>query len=102
MPEYTGNYIVFPTASACADAWSLSGNKAREYWKLRQQAFKLAYWPEGSSGPEADLDWDWIKGYERLRIGELRIDEPINSKENIRIIFFKANLKIADEPLCRI
>lgn len=100
-PDYIGNYIVFPTASACSDAWSLCGG-AREYWKLRQHAFKLVYWPGGGSVVEADLDWDWIKGYERLKIGELRIDEPINSKENVHVIFFKANLKIDGEPLSRI
>jgi hypothetical protein len=102
MPKYVGNYRVVPTASACSDAWSLCGDRKREYWKLREHAFKLVYWPDGESEVQADLDWDWIKGYERLRIGELRIDEPINGKENIRVIFFKANQKIDGEPLCRI
>lgn len=100
-PEYVGNYIVYPTASACSDAWALSGG-AREYWKLRQHAFKLVYWPDGGREAEADIDWDWIKGFERLRIGELRIDEPINGRGNVRVIFFKANQRIENEPLCRI
>lgn len=102
MPELVGNYLVIPTASACAEAWSLCGHRAREYWKLRQHAFKLVYWPDGAAEAQTDLDWDWIKGFERLRIGEQRIDEPIAAKENIRVIFFKANRKLGDEPLCRI
>lgn len=103
MTEYVGSYIVVPTAAAArAQAWRLCDNKARELWKLRRQAFKLAYWPDGDLPAATDLDWDWIKGLEKLRIGELRIDEPINAHENVRVIFFKANRTLDGEALCRI
>jgi hypothetical protein len=100
--EWVGSYVVFPTATARHQAWSLCSNKAKELWKLRSHAFKLAYWPDGLSESQTDMDWDWISGYEKLRIGELRIDEPINGKDNIRIIFFKANTILDGEPFPRI
>lgn len=99
--DYVGSFVVYPIATARTQAWELCDDKAKELWKLRKHAFNLAYFPDGGvSG--ADLDWDWITGFERLRIGELRIDEKINGRENIRIIFFKANLKLGHEPFPRI
>ena len=76
----------------------------REYQLLRRHALKLAHWPTGSDDGEAsaDLDWDWIKSLERKRVGELRIDEPINRHENVRVIFFKANVRLPGEPMNRI
>jgi hypothetical protein len=97
-----GSYLVFPTFTARREAWELCDDKAREWWKLRNHAFKLVYWPDGDSEPETDLDWDWIRGLDGLRIGELRIDEPINEKRNIRVIFFKANELLHGESLQRI
>jgi len=92
--DLTGNYFVQPTAPALAQVQRICKGKAREYWKLRNHAFKLVWWPDN-----ADLDWDWIKGFERLRIGELRIDEAINQQVNLRIIFFKANEKRPSDEL---
>jgi hypothetical protein len=102
--KLVGNYFVKPTATACVRAWHLCGNHMREYQKLRRHAFKLAYWPDGSTGDagSADLDWDWIKGLEKLRIGELRIDEKINGHDNVRVIFFKANKVMDGDKLLRI
>jgi hypothetical protein len=97
-----GSYIVFPTFGARDQAWNLCDNKARELWKLRKHAFKLVWWPQADTEPETDIDWCWIKGFERLRIGELRIDEPINGKNNVRVVFFKANEILASEPTPRI
>ena len=78
--ELVGKYFVKPTGPAVVNAWKLCKYRAGEYWKLRRHAFNLAYWPEG-----ADLDWEWIRGFENLKIGELRIDEPINDIENIQL-----------------
>ena len=97
-----GRHIVFPTWTARESAWELCDYKARPWWKLRKHAYKLAYWPDADAEPETDLDWGWIKGFERLRIGEMRIDETINGRRNIRVIFFKCNVVCGSEPLPRI
>jgi len=99
-----GSYHVFPTATAITRAWKLCGGKMREYQLLRRYGLKLANWPTGQDDRNsgADIDWDWIKSLERKRIGELRIDEPINGHDNVRVIFFKANLVIPDDSLPRI
>jgi hypothetical protein len=65
-------------------------------------AQKLIWFPGQSGVIEADIDWDWISGLERLQIGEMRIDEQINGQNNIRLIFFKADQSIHGETLPRI
>lgn len=104
MASLLGSYYVYPTATAITRAWKMCAGKMREYQILRRHGLKLAYWPSGSDqgAAGADIDWDWIKSLERKRVGELRIDEQINSHENVRIIFFKANEMIAGDPLRRI
>jgi len=97
-----GGHIVFPTSNAREKAWSLCDGKARDMWKLRKHAFNLVYWPEGDAEQETDVDWEWIEGLQKFRIGELRIDERINAKSNIRIIFWKANQRLIGEPVPRI
>lgn len=99
-----GAYFVCPTGTAITRAWKMSNGSVREYQKLRRHALKLAYWPSGSEDGQrgADLDWDWIKTLESKRIGELRIDEEVAGHENIRIIFFKSNKRIGDDPMTRI
>lgn len=101
-----GNYFVKPTKMAKKRAWELCDGKIREFQKLKRLCVKLRWWPEsvGRHGDErgeygADLDWDWIKGLGDLRVGELRIDEPINSHENIRVIFFKSDIVRSGDPL---
>lgn len=96
MSGLFGDYFVVPTATAIVRAWELAGDHVRHYQVLRRHALKLAYWP--ASAPSAiDLDWDWVKGLDR--VGELRIDEPIAGHRNVRVIFFKANLVLANDPI---
>jgi hypothetical protein len=99
-----GNYHVFPTAAAITRAWKLCGGKMREYQLLRRHALKLAYWPTGRDDGDSatDINWDWIKSLEKKRIGELRIDELINGQDNVRVIFFKANLVLEGSEIARI
>lgn len=98
---FTGNYFVAPTTQALTAAKRLMQAKAPEFFRLRRQALKLRWWP-GSDGEVsgADLDWDWIE--EGTPIGELRIDEIINGHDNLRVIFFKANIPTALESFLRI
>jgi|GEM_PF-1844452 len=94
-----GRYFVVPTPTALTRAWNLAQGQMRHFQCLRRHALKLAFWPAAESDlPDADLDWDWIEGEKRNRIGELRIDERIAGYENIRVIFFKANKPIDDDP----
>ena len=88
-----GTYYVVPTASAMVRGWDLCRGAARDYYILRRLALGLAFFPR-----DADLDWEWIRGAEHLRLGELRIPEVIAGNNNLRIIFFKANLAISDDP----
>lgn len=100
-----GNYWVSPTPTVIRRGWDLCDGKARGYQLLRRHGMKLAHWPkmdDGSAGAGADIDWDWIKTLERFRIGELRIDEVINGFDNLRVIFFKANIPLPDEKVNRI
>ena len=97
-----GDYFVFPTMTALSRAGKLTNNKAKEFYKLRKLTLKLMWWPSSNSEGKSDIDWDWIKTLENRRIGELRIDEEINSQDNIRVIFFKANQPLPGEPMSRI
>lgn len=92
-----GAYYVKPTATAIVRAYKLCGDSVRDVMKIRQHALKLAFWPN-----EADLDWEWIQALKNKRIGELRIDEAIAGNNNLRVIFFKANKPLPNEPLPRI
>jgi hypothetical protein len=89
-----GEYYVVPTGSAIAQAETLSKGAMRPYNILRRHALKLALWPDG-----ADADWDWIKSLEALHIGELRIDEDIAGNNNVRVIFFKADKALPEDPI---
>lgn len=99
-----GHYYVVPTSSAIHRAWGLCQGRMREYQLLRRHGLKLMWWPSGNDDgvQAADIDWDWIKGLEKKRVGELRIDESINGHVNLRVIFFKANVRVDAEPLDRI
>jgi len=77
--------------------------KQRDNQLLRRHVLKLSHWPSGHDGEAgADLDWDWIRSLEGKRVGELRIDETIGGLNNIRVIFFKANIPLPDENMNRI
>jgi hypothetical protein len=69
----------------------------RDYQRIRRHALKLAFWPD-----HADLNWDWVVSLKSKRVGELRIDETIAGCDNLRVIFFKANKRLPNEPLPRI
>ena len=45
-----------------------------------------------------DLDWDWIRALPDLNVGELRVDDRIGGFDNIRVIFFKADIVDKDHP----
>jgi len=89
-----GDYYVVPTSGALAQAWALCQKSARSYHILRRHTLKLAFWPDGS-----DANWDWIKTLEQQKIGELRIDDEIAGNNNIRIIFFRANIALKGDPV---
>lgn len=91
-----GSYYVTPTGAALAAAWKLCNGSMREYQKLRQHALKLAFFPNGCG------DWDWIQSLHGKGVGEVRIEERIAGKTNVRIIFFKTSTILAGEPLPRI
>lgn len=95
VSELFGDFYVTPTSAAVSRAWKLCGGSVREYQKLRRHALKLAHFPNCG-------DWDWIKTLPGKRVAELRIDEEIAGKSNIRVIFFKTNTKLKNEPLPRI
>lgn len=68
----------------------------RDRMILRRHVLKLAYWPES-----LDLEWEWIKAVRELQIGELRIDEVIGGRDNLRVIFFcgGGDFMIANRPV---
>lgn len=103
MSRVLGTYWITPTPTAIRRAWKLCGDSPREYQLLRRHTLKLAFWP-GSDDPadHVDIDWDWIRGRERIRLGELRIDEQINGHDNVRVVFFKANVIRPSETMPRI
>jgi hypothetical protein len=67
--------------------------------ELRGHALKLRYWPlkhpTDASGKLLDLNWDWIKALKGTDIGELRIDDTIGGFNNLRVIFFVGDRKVA-------
>lgn len=99
-----GRYYVTPTGTAVHKAWKLFDKKAGPYYELRQHGLKLAHFPDGKTDRlVVDLDWDWIDGTgDGHGIGELRIDDKIGGHENLRMIFYVADKKLAGEPLPRI
>src|SRR5438046_686312 len=66
--------------------------RARDYFELRRHALKLRFWPATQatdpSGRVVVLDWSFIRAPPGLDLGELRIDDEIGGRRNIRIIFF--------------
>ena len=65
--------------------------KASDCMELRSQVLKLRYWPEKNptddSGRLLDLNWSWVKSLKGSQIGELRIDDAIGGRDNLRVIF---------------
>ncbi len=43
-----------------------------------------------------DLDWEWVKGISSNDVGELRIDEVIAGRDNLRIIFYVGDMVPGD------
>ncbi len=43
-----------------------------------------------------DLDWSWIAALRGKRVGELRINDTIGGRDNLRVIFFDPSIR---EPL---
>jgi hypothetical protein len=97
-----GRYYVKPTFSAMKDAERLFP-KYGDYQEARRHALKLAHWPGGeSSGQVMDLDWEWIKGMAAPKAAELRISDTIGGHNNLRIIFYVADVALSNDPLPRI
>lgn len=105
--QWFGSYRVVRTATSIKRASSLFPRE-RDNQLLRRHVLKLAFWPSGLDDDDddgeagADLDWDWITSLEKKRVGELRIDETIGGFNNLRVIFFKANICLPSEDMNRI
>jgi len=100
-----GDYWVTPTATALTRAWKLVRGSVRDYQVIRRHALKLAHWPGGNdrdARQSTDLDWDWVRGLENEHIGEVRIDEIVAGHDNLRLIFYKADSRLANDPIMRI
>jgi hypothetical protein len=99
-----GQYYVKPTASAIGDAQDLFPRYG-DYQEARRHALKLAFWPDSGDADEGmveDLNWEWIRSLRKLRIGELRIDDVIGGKRNLRIPFWVSDQKLPSDPMPRI
>lgn len=87
----TGNYRVRAIRPAFDDVHGLF-RKTKDKLEARRHALKLRYWPNKNpaddSGVFLDLDWTWIRSLPGLKVGELRVDDAIGGRENLRIIFF--------------
>ena len=99
MPQIlTGSYYVRTTKGAFGDAYRLFP-RARDFFEAYRHAMKLRFWPEQNPvdqrGQVLDLDWEWITALKGLHIGELRIDDRIGGHDNLRIIFFVGDKKVA-------
>jgi hypothetical protein len=74
--------------------------RVRDYFELRSQCLKLRFWPTYqhvfANGHVLDLDWEWIRALKSLQVGELRIDDVIGGKNNLRVIFFVGDESIRD------
>lgn len=93
----TGNYRVRAIRPALAEVFGLC-NRMSENIEIRRHALKLRYWPEKNprtaGGMLLDLDWSWVRSLPGLRVGELRIDDTIAGKDNLRVIFFVADARV--------
>lgn len=87
----TGNFHVRAFRPAFEDVDRLF-DRTRDKIEIREHALKLRYWPdnltETSEGQVIDLDWSWIRALGDAKVGELRIQDRICGRENLRIIFF--------------
>jgi len=87
----TGSHRVRALREAFQDAhhWL---PKARPRGQLRRHSLKLRFWPdrhpEDDNGVIVDLNWSWIKALAGKKVGELRIDDIIGGRDNLRVIFF--------------
>ena len=94
----TGRYRVRAGSWAWGEAKKLLPRRT-DWVELRRHALKLRFWPEPQpedmAGQLLDLDWQWIKCLPGKRIGELRIHDTIGGCDNLRVIFFVPNLKMA-------
>lgn len=96
-----GRFIVTPTRPALIKAGKLF-NKVADFFELKAQVEKLAFWPESQEGEKVvDLDWSWVRGAGK-GIGELRIRDHIGGRRNLRVIFYVADNVLQDDPARRI
>lgn len=75
--------------------------KVKPRMEVRRQALKLRYWPENhpqdENGRLLDLNWSWIRALPgKADVGELRIDDTIDDKDNLRVIFFVGDRAVRD------
>jgi hypothetical protein len=97
----TGNYRVRAISPALSEVYRLC-NRMSENIAIRRHALKLRYWPQRNpelpDGMLLDLNWSWVKSLPGLNVGELRIDDVIAGKDNLRAIFFVGDPKVC-KPL---
>jgi hypothetical protein len=95
----TGHFLVRVIRPALHDARRLLP-KMKHRADLRRQALKLRYWPLKDAADESglliDLDWSWIKSLQGQHVGELRIHDNLDGRDNLRVIFFDPQIR---EPL---
>jgi hypothetical protein len=87
----TGTHYVVPTPRAKIRAWKLVKERASDYWRIRNWSLELAHYPHTEA-------WAPIRGLEDFRIGRLKVTEEIAGQRNLRIVFWKANAVLPDDP----
>lgn len=101
MNGLSGSYRVRVFGAALREARK-TWPRVKDRMRVRRHALKLRYWPEVSprdeQGTLLDLDWCWIRALKGSRVGELRVHDAIGGCDNIRIIFFVPDNKVAKVP----
>jgi hypothetical protein len=69
--------------------------RTRDKLEVRRHALKSRFWPErhppDETGTLLDLDWSRVRALPGLRIGELRLNDTIGGRDNLRVIFFQGD-----------
>ena len=98
----TGNYLVRALRPAFQEAHRCLP-RMKDRAELRRHALRLRFWPEqhpeDDAGQVLDLDWSWLKSMPGKKVGELRIHDTIDDRDNLRVIFFVPGVHIPNEPL---
>jgi hypothetical protein len=85
----TGTHLVRTLRSALQSAkhfWPRVGDRM----EVRRHALKLRHWGSREAQGVMDLTYESIKAMAGSGVYELRIDDEIGGKRNIRVLFFEA------------